>query len=244
MKSTLHDYDCSGGRIAPSRLREQFASFVADASFPCLGAKAALNSGSYVLSIYEELASPVASQQLARDLAGFARSKICRTNEYASYVAIFERPRLTSEENFESLLWSQLQQVSALDLMRYDWDPAVSSDPRDPVFSFSVGATAFYVIGMHGKSSRKARRFPWPALIFNPHHQFERLRADGRWTRMRDSIRARDVSLQGDANPMLSDFGERSEARQYSGRAVPDDWKPPFQADATKPDRCPFHRGK
>jgi FPC/CPF motif-containing protein YcgG len=243
MKSSLFDHDISATRVAPSQLREHFANFVADASFPCLGAKAALNSGSYVLSVYDELATPEVSRKLARDLAGFARSKICRTNEYASYVAIFKGPLSISEATFERLLWSQLQQVSELDLTRHDWDSSVSSDPADPLFSFSVGATAFYVLGMHGKSSRKARRFPWPALIFNPHHQFERLRAEGKWSHMRESIRARDISLQGNANPMLSDYGERSEARQYSGRTVPEDWKPLFRADA-KPDRCPFHHGK
>jgi FPC/CPF motif-containing protein YcgG len=44
---------------------------------------------------------------------------------------------------------------------------------------------------------------------------------------MRDTIRRRDAELQGEPNPMVDDHGTRSEARQYSGRAVPDDWEPP-----------------
>jgi hypothetical protein len=36
--------------------------------------------------------------------------------------------------------------------------------------------------------------------------------------------------LQGSLNPNLADFGEQSEARQYSGRATEADWV------------CPFHR--
>ena len=95
-----------------------------------------------------------------------------------------------------------------------------SSDPADPHFSFSFGGQALYVIGMHAKSSREARRFRWPALVFNPHEQFERLRADGKWKHMQETIRHRDLVLQGTINPMLSDFGEHSEARQYSGRIV------------------------
>ena len=114
----------------------------------------------------------------------------------------------------------------------------MSADPADPHFSFSFAGEALYVIGMHANSSREARRFPWPALVFNPHEQFERLRADGKWTRMQASIRSRDVALQGTINPMLSDFGQQSEARQYSGRAVEDKWKAPFPAAAGK---CPFH---
>ncbi|HSP45414.1 MAG TPA: YqcI/YcgG family protein, partial [Chthoniobacterales bacterium] len=73
----------------------------------------------------------------------------------------------------------------------------------------------------------------------NPHEQFERLRADGKWKRMQETIRSRDVELQGSINPMLSDFGEQSEARQYSGRAVEDDWKAPFKPAHS--GGCPFH---
>ena len=113
----------------------------------------------------------------------------------------------------------------------------MSSDPADPHFSFSFAGRALYVIGMHANSSREARRFPWPTLIFNPHEQFERLRADGKWKHMQETIRRRDHALQGTINPMLSDFGERSEARQYSGRAVEENWRAPF---AATPRKCPF----
>jgi FPC/CPF motif-containing protein YcgG len=36
--------------------------------------------------------------------------------------------------------------------------------------------------------------------------------------------------LQGTVNPMLAEFGEQSEARQYSGRDVGEIWKCPFHA--------------
>jgi FPC/CPF motif-containing protein YcgG len=91
---------------------------------------------------------------------------------------------------------------------------------------------------MHANSSRDARRFPWPTLIFNPHEQFERLRSDGKWKHMQETIRQRDVQLQGSINPMLSDFGEQSEARQYSGRPVEEDWRAPFKAAGS--GKCPF----
>ena len=65
--------------------------------------------------------------------------------------------------------------------------------------------------------------------MFNLHAQFERMRDDGRYQRMRDTIRRRDTDLQGYLNPMVSDHGETSEARQYAGRAVPADWTPPFE---------------
>jgi uncharacterized protein len=67
--------------------------------------------------------------------------------------------------------------------------------------------------------------------VFNLHQQFEELRASGRFARMRDKIRERDVNLQGTVNPMVADYGQDSEARQYSGRQVGPGWTAPFPPD-------------
>ncbi len=214
-----------------------FREFVLRPAFPCLGAKAALNSDSYSLHVFPELGSAAATTVLATGLYDFIASEVTAANEYATLVAIFEQPQGLDEIGFENLFWRQLRALHQHDAARFDWDPNVRSDPADPHFSFSFAGQALYVIGMHANSSREARRFPWPTLIFNPHEQFERLRAEGKWKRMQESIRRRDVALQGTINPMLSDFGEQSEARQYSGRAVEDNWRPPFQPVERK---CPF----
>jgi len=225
-----------------ARVRKEFEAFVSHPSFPCLGAKAAFNAGSYVLSVFGELGSAPSANELSAALTDFVHSDLFRGSEYATFVAVFRRPLTLSEVGFERLLWLQLQRLHALDEKRFAWDASVASDPADPRFSFSFAGRALYVVGMHQGSSRLARRFPWPALIFNPHAQFEKLRDGGKWTRMQQTIRSRDVALQGTANPMLSDFGEASEARQYSGRAVEKDWQPPFVAapPAKGAGRCPF----
>src|SRR5215204_4076537 len=110
------------------------------------------------------------------------------------------------------------------------WDTAVSSDPDDPRFAFSFGGRAFFLIGLHPGSSRWARRFAWPTIVFNAHHQFERLRTTGRYDPLQAAIRDRDTALQGSTNPTLAAFGTASEARQYAGRAVEPDWRCPFSA--------------
>jgi len=46
---------------------------------------------------------------------------------------------------------------------------------------------------------------------------------------MKQAIRKRELNLQGSINPMLSDYGNASEARQYSGRVVEKDWRCPFK---------------
>jgi FPC/CPF motif-containing protein YcgG len=208
-----------------------FREFVLHPEFPCLGAKAAFNSESHTLRVFGELGTGESTDDLAAALSDFT----CPT-EYASFIAIFAGPREATESEFEQLLWKQLRLLHEHDVAA-DWDPAVSSDSADPQFSFSFGGRALYVIGLHANSSREARRFPWPTLVFNPHEQFQRLRADGKWKHMQETIRQRDLRLQGTINPMLSDFGVQSEARQYSGRAVEENWQAPFPKTAGK---CPF----
>jgi FPC/CPF motif-containing protein YcgG len=108
------------------------------------------------------------------------------------------------------------------------YDERVRPHPDDPHFSLSFGGEAFFIVGLHPNASRKARRFEAPALVFNLHDQFEQLRADGRYHKLRDRIVERDLRFSGSVNPMLATHGEASEARQYSGRAVDDAWVCPF----------------
>jgi len=214
-------------------IHDQFRALVLHPSFSCLGAKAALRSGTYQMGVYDDLGSVEATRGLARDLTRFA-SMIDGTtvSDYGSglstFVASFLRPVPNDELEFERLLWAQLQALHDGDQVR-TWDPAVSSDPDDTHFSFSIAGRAFFVVGLHAASTRWARRFAWPTLVFNPHDQFERLREEGHFGRLQGLIRSREQTLQGSLNSNLSDFGEHSEARQYSGRPVDDDWRCPFQ---------------
>jgi FPC/CPF motif-containing protein YcgG len=225
----------------PSEAQAAFQRLVMDFNFPCLGAKAALNSGAVSYGFYGALGSDASAKDLARDLERFTRVAVTpRADQFATLIAVFRGPFDLGELEFEKLLWQQLSKLHHIDAPNFPWDARVSSDPNVPNFSFSFAGQACYVIGMHPNASRRARRFPWPALVFNPHEQFERLRTDGNWERMKQTIRARDLELQGSVNPMLSDFGEQSEARQYSGRAVEDHWHAPFKV--ANPGKCPFAR--
>jgi uncharacterized protein len=228
------------GTSFSEQAKAAFREFVSTPEFPCLGAKAAFNADSHTIAVFDELGSMSATDKLAVALYDFTCSPTgSSSHEYATFIAVFEQPRDLTEVQFENLLWRQLRLLHAHDAIHFGWNEHVASDPDDPHFSFSFGGLALYVIGMHANSSRAARRFPWPVMVFNPHEQFERLRGDGKWKRMQESIRSRDLQLQGSINPMLSDFGVQSEARQYSGRAVEENWKVPFEA--ASPAKCPFH---
>lgn len=212
-------------------VREAFREYVGDERFPCLAAKGTVGRDDHDLHVYGVLGSTSASDALAADLALFARQAPSAGDRLPSFVAVFTGPMPASESAFERRLWTALQRLHERDDPAAGWDPSVSPDPDDPRFSFSFGGCALFVVGLYPRSSRLARRFRWPALVFNPHAQFERLRREGRFDRLRDQIRERDTALQGTINPSLADFGERSEAAQYSGRDT-----------TAAPWRCPFHQ--
>jgi FPC/CPF motif-containing protein YcgG len=212
-----------------SRIEAEFSAFVGEEGFPCLAAKGAVHRDDHTLRVYDALGTRDAAVALARDLAEFVRGAPADGSSLRAFVAVFPGHVPASETAFERRLWLQLQLLHAED-PEIEWDPTVSDDPASPQFSFSFGGRALFVVGMHPASSRLARRFRWPTLVFNPRAQFERLRADGKFERLRALVRERDVALQGTLNPNLADFGEQSEARQYSGRAAEPEW------------RCPFHR--
>lgn len=144
-------------------------------------------------------------------------------------VALYPGSAATDELRFEEMLWKQLDGLHAIDVdSGLGWNSTVSADPASPDFSMSIAGHAFFVIGLHSGASRIARRFPMPALVFNSHLQFNRLKADGRYAKMQAATRERDLGLQGSINPNLADHGQASEARQYSGRPVGNAWKCPF----------------
>lgn len=214
--------------VSTSNVDAAFRAFVTDRRFPCLGGASVVRRRTYRLHVYDVLGSVESAAPLACDLTAFVRDTPVDTGTPLAFIAAFPDDPPESEEAFEHRLWGQLQLLHERDDPAAGWDPTVSADPDDPRFSFSFAGHAFFVVGLHPGSSRLSRRFQWPTLVFNPHAQFERLRAEGRYARYQAVIRERDVALQGTVNPNLADFGERSAARQYSGRATEPGWTCPF----------------
>lgn len=239
----VHPLDAAR-RPTPAALaaHDAFRAHILDPDFSCVGAKAAINNNTYRFGFYAAMNAPAVNAGLAHDLWEYARERPTFETEYATFIACFAAPVVRHEQEWESLLWAQLQSLHELDRPFHTWDPTVSSDPEDPGFSFSFAGTAFFVVGLHQASSRRARRFAWATLAFNAHEQFEHLREQQQFGRLRATIRARDYKLQGSLNPNLSDFGEQSEARQYSGRAVEAGWRCPFSVRPGDDDKANPHR--
>lgn len=215
---------------SPAQLEKDLFERVADPQFPCVGAKSALANGTLKVVSCVSLDSNWDDLRIHRELLQWAVDYRRDSDGLRSLAIVFEGPCGLSEAQFEQAMWERVQSFADKDhWLGQPYDHRVSPDPHDPHFSLSFGGEAFFVVGLHPNASRPARRFANPTLVFNLHDQFERLREEGRYDRMRERILDRDRALAGEVNPMLARHGEISEARQYSGRQVGPDWECPFK---------------
>lgn len=211
-------------------IEARFRAHILDTSFPCVGAKSAQARNLLEVVVAYDMRSGWDDLRIHDSLLKWADRYREDPQGLRSIAVVFQYPETLCEGEFERLLWERLQSFAEKDnWLGQPYDPSVSSNPADPHFSLSFGGAAYFVVGLHPAASRPARRFAYPTMVFNLHDQFEALRTDGRYERMRETILERDRKLAGDINPMLARHGESSEARQYSGRAVDNDWTCPFK---------------
>lgn len=206
---------------------QAFSNYVLAGDHPCVMARSMVNRKQVFLSTYAELGNVVNCASVCHDL--YEVLKVSKSEgSLNSFAAVFPAKIFNTELAFEQALWAQLAGMHEVDKKLFSWDASVSNDIGSPEFSFSLGGVAWYVVGLHPRSSRKSRQFLTPTLMFNRHAQFEVLRHEGKYDNLRDRIRDRDRELQGSTNPMLEDHGHSSEASQYSGREVDSTWRCPF----------------
>lgn len=205
-------------------------TFLSQKNFPCVPALHSLESRDYLVGIYDgEFGSGRSSQSLYRDLLFFKQWQREKNSVYSTLWAVF--PELEIDEtDFEARLWKEISSASSFDEPTSRWDPNFSSDPSEPNFCPSFGGDAFFIVGLHPRSSRLARKFPVPAIVFNLYEQFEQLTRMGKYETTVKANRAREMKFAGSLNPMVEQHGDKWEAIQFSGKNNPPDWK------------CPFHR--
>ncbi len=209
-------------------IEEDYKNFILNEEHPCIMAKSIFKMEKYHLNVYDDMFDKKIHHKILTDLKNYIDQYDFNENQFESFIAVFPNNKFANESDFEDALWNTLQSLHEVD--DRNWDSTVSDDGESPEFSFSLGGKAFYIIGLHPESSRMARQAPYTTLVFNLHHQFEKLREMGTYHAVRDTIRKNDAALQGHINPVLEDYGEDTEAKQYSGRKVEENWK------------CPFHK--
>lgn len=208
---------------------EAYQEFISNKDFVCVAAKAALARQQIQGMVAGHMACPRDDQQILDFLYSFVDTYRASGEMYHSAVVIFPSTGTVSEEQFDDFLWQRLQALSCLDAKRYAFDERVVADPASPEFSFSLKQESFFIIGLHPGSNRASRRFQYPALVFNPHDQFQQLKATHKYEGLKKAVRKRDETVSGSVNPMLDDFGEASEVYQYSGRRYDNQWQCPLK---------------
>lgn len=207
---------------------------IAERTFPCVGAKSAAARDSLHLLVARDITSAWNDLEIVQSLVNWSRKYRHDPEGLRSFAVLFQGPDDLDEKGFERAMWQRLQSIADKDAwLGQSFDERVSGNPDDPHFSLSFGGEAYFVVGLNPAASRPARRFETPALVFNLHDQFERLRDEGSYERMRERIMERDKALAGSVNPMLVRHGEGSAARQYSGREVGEGWRCPFEDPRT-----------
>ena len=205
-----------------------YSAFLNTKAFPCIGAKTALAKHQAICMVADHMACPKDDSAILKFLYQFVEDYRQSDQIYHSAAIIFAEPVSLTENVFDELLWRRLQALSNLDAEKYPYDNRVNADPSSGDFSFSLKEEAFFIIGLHPASSRPSRQFNYPTLVFNPHQQFEKLKQTNKYESMKATVRKRDIAYSGSINPMLNDFGESSEALQYSGRNYDSQWKCPL----------------
>lgn len=217
-----------------SYIIEQFLQHLHQNDFPCIAARSAAANDSIKCLVIEHMACPHYDYQVLDFLYRFIDEYRKTKEEFQSAAIIYKKPEINNEEFFDALLWQRLQGLSDLDSKNYPYDGRVDANPGSPHFSYSIKEDAFFIIGLNPSNARAARRFDYPTLVFNPHSQFEHLRASGKYEKMQKVVRKRDTAYSGSINPALSDFGESSEVHQYSGTPHPPEWGCPLKINHLK----------
>lgn len=215
--------------ISEEIIRKNFRKFVIKNDHPCIMAQTVFKQDLYEIHDYLNMNDEDSQKQVIRDIRKYIDSYDFENNQFQTFIAVFSQDKFPDELSFERAMWTFLFNLKNND--PESWDEEVSNDVSSEKFSYSLCGKAFYIVGMHPQSSRNSRSAPYPALVFNLHNQFEKLRDMGAYKQVRNRIRKRDKSLQGTINPMVRDFGKRSEAAQYSGRKVSKKWECPYHFD-------------
>lgn len=210
-------------------IKEEFYGFLSDSDFPCVIAKNLADKKSINVMVAGDLACPAHDDAILEFMYDFVLQFRKKENAFRSAAVIFTNVSSFTETEFEIRFWERLTQLRKKDAIHFKYDNRVSDDPSSAEYSFSLMEEAFFVLGLHPASSRKARQFKYPVLIFNAHAQFEEMKQTGVYEKMKTIVRKRDIKYSGSINPMLTDFGNASEALQYSGMTY------------DKEQKCPLH---
>ena len=216
-------------------VHEEIRSLIMQPSYPCVAAVQSVVRQDYIVGLYSNFGEGRSWKKLRVDLIQFLNQLSVTNSRYLSFWAVFEESEMNLTENqFEEKFWKELSLITSLEERDQDWGHLHPANPDDPMFCLSINREKLFVVGLHDSSSREARRFSKPAMVFNAFSQFEKFQLEGTYKKMVETNRNRDVKFQGAANPMAIAHGEKWESIQFSGKENSSTWKCPFHFFKTK----------
>lgn len=209
-------------------LETDIKSLISQPHYPCVAALRSYHKDDYQVGFYSGFGTGISGEHLREDLDAFLTAQRQSRSPYLTYWAVFDGDESRDEERFENEMWNELSHITSFEDSKTDWPEGVTTDPNDKAFCFHLFGEAFFVVGLHSRSSRASRRFRHPTLIFNIFSQFRELDRQSLYHPMVKTNRARDTRFQGSPNPMSVRHGDDWETIQFSGRTNSDQWKCPF----------------
>jgi len=197
----------SAPQVQKQEIIADYFAFINRPDFPCVAARAAFAHDQVRCFVAGNMLCPADDKNILDFIYQFVDDYRNAKSLYHSATIIFSGPEMNSEEFFDEVLWRKLQSLSDLDACLYPYDKRVSDDPESAHFSYSLKEEAFFVIGLHPSSSRISCRFKYPAIVLNPHEQFEMLREQHHYEHMKQTVRYRDIKLSGSVKTMLDEYG-------------------------------------
>lgn len=218
-------------------LHQRLRATVLQPGYPCVAGVQAIKRDDYAVGLYEGFGEGACWSALRQDLTSYLDEQERTGSLYHTMFALFVGAPQLAEAPFEEAMWRELSYLTSSEQRATDWASDAESDPSQEAFIFSLTGRKLFVVGLHPNSSRRSRRFPLTALVFNAFEQFEQLEQRGSYERMVALNRKLDVAFDGSVNPMVEQHGDRWEAIQFSGQRNADDWKCPFRfmREAEKP---------
>ena len=158
-----------------AKIHDEIRAFILQEDYPCVAAIQAVIRNDQIIATYGEFGSGTHWQQLRVDLRHYIEVQRATQSRYLSFWAVYTASdHLPNNEGvFEEHLWRELSLLSSEEQRASDWSKDDSSDPNDPAFCLSLDGEKLFVVGLHPQSSRAARRFSYPTMVFNTLSQFE-----------------------------------------------------------------------
>lgn len=179
----------------------------------------------YSLTVNEtNMCASESAAQLCEGIYAFiAREQLSQIGEsenwkisFSSYMGLFPNEVLETQEAASTALFTLLLHMHAYDKAKgYEWATGISNNPKNPLFSFSLGGEAFFIPFMYKDAYAPARRSPIPFLVFNSHRLFQYLKDKGKFSSARNVIQKNQLRQYGFIPDLLHDYGDDLEFPQY-----------------------------